>query len=102
MYVNGLNPKVQALYPPMKFPVSRGTPSIPANLPFWDHNEQWTPIAVRNAFVSLIFTEKATNVRFSWTKNYYYSYSFVLFILDPWRTWRKSNYDNAERQCPLD
>lgn len=41
MYTNGLNPKIQELYPKVSFPVSRGTPSI-NELPFWDHNQVWS------------------------------------------------------------
>jgi len=36
MYTCGLNPKITDLYPTLKYPVSRGTPSI-FGLPFWDH-----------------------------------------------------------------
>lgn len=42
MYIAGLNPKIQELYPKITYPVSRGTPST-QTLPFWDHTEQWTP-----------------------------------------------------------
>lgn len=51
MYASGLNPKIQELYSPVKFPVSRGTPSI-HNLPFWEHNDQWTPTVAKSASVS--------------------------------------------------
>lgn len=37
MYANDINPKIQALYAPITFPVSRGTPSI-HNLPLWEHS----------------------------------------------------------------
>jgi len=52
MYASGLNPKIQELYPPVRFPVARGTPPI-HSLPFWDHNDQWTPTVARSALVSL-------------------------------------------------
>lgn len=41
MYVNGMSPNIQSLYPQVTFPVSRGTPSL-NNLPLWDHKQQWT------------------------------------------------------------
>lgn len=44
MYVNGISPKIQGLYPKITFPVSRGTPSI-HSLPFWDHREKWESLA---------------------------------------------------------
>lgn len=53
MYLSGLNPKIQELYPPIDFPVSRGTPSID-NLPFWDHNEQWKSTIHQSNLVSEI------------------------------------------------
>jgi len=53
MYLSGLNPKIQELYPPIDFPVSRGTPSI-ENLPFWDHNEQWKSTINQSNLVSEI------------------------------------------------
>jgi len=51
MYASGLNPKIQNIYPPIKFPVARGTPHI-HSLPFWDHTDQWIPTVAKN--VSLI------------------------------------------------
>lgn len=50
MYANGLNPKVQALYPSIAFPVSRGTPSV-GSLPFWDHSRELTPVVALNSKV---------------------------------------------------
>lgn len=52
MYTNGINPKIKNIYPKVTFPVSRGTPCI-QNLPFWDHNEQWTPVVTKNSQVIL-------------------------------------------------
>lgn len=40
LYVNGINPQIQELYPKITYPVSRGTPSI-HSLSLWDHHEQW-------------------------------------------------------------
>jgi len=52
MYTNGVNPKIKNIYPEVTFPVSRGTPCI-QSLPFWDHNEQWTPVVTTNSQVIL-------------------------------------------------
>ncbi|XP_050542017.1 fatty acid synthase-like [Daktulosphaira vitifoliae] len=41
MYVCGLNPMVQAIYPPIDYPVSRGTPFL-NKLPLWDHTVTWS------------------------------------------------------------
>lgn len=49
MYANGLHPKIQALYPAVDFPVSRGTPSI-HSLPLWDYSEQWRPVCDSNYY----------------------------------------------------
>ncbi|XP_050542024.1 fatty acid synthase-like isoform X2 [Daktulosphaira vitifoliae] len=39
MYLNDLNPNIQAIYPPIDYPVSRGTPFL-HSLPFWDHSNE--------------------------------------------------------------
>uniref|UniRef100_A0A182XBL3 Fatty acid synthase n=1 Tax=Anopheles quadriannulatus TaxID=34691 RepID=A0A182XBL3_ANOQN len=40
LYINGLDIPVARLYPPVAFPVSRGTPMI-SHLIRWDHSEDW-------------------------------------------------------------
>jgi len=50
MYTNGVNPKIKYIYPKVTFPVSRGTPCI-QSLPFWDHNEQWTPVVTNSQVI---------------------------------------------------
>lgn len=40
LYNAGLQPKVQELYPPITYPVSRGTPNI-SSLLEWDHSAEW-------------------------------------------------------------
>ena len=40
LYVEGLNPKIENLYRPVKFPVPRGTPSI-SDLIQWNHNQSY-------------------------------------------------------------
>lgn len=39
--MQGLQPNLAALYPPIQFPVSRGTPMI-APLIKWEHSHEWT------------------------------------------------------------
>ncbi len=46
LYVNGLDPKIEKLYRPVKFPVPRGTPSI-SSLIKWDHSQSWSVPAWR-------------------------------------------------------
>ncbi|XP_049878856.1 fatty acid synthase-like [Pectinophora gossypiella] len=41
LYMEGYNPKVQALYPQVQFPVSTGTPML-SHLVQWAHNEKWS------------------------------------------------------------
>ncbi len=36
----GINPTLHKLYPPVKFPVSKGTPMI-SPLIRWDHRKKW-------------------------------------------------------------
>ncbi|CAG4931996.1 unnamed protein product [Colias eurytheme] len=40
LYEAGLNPKLAAIYPPVAFPVSLGTPMI-SHLVEWEHSEDW-------------------------------------------------------------
>ncbi|GBM54838.1 Fatty acid synthase [Araneus ventricosus] len=40
LYVEGVNPKIERLYPPVKFPVPRGTPMI-SDLIRWNHSESY-------------------------------------------------------------
>lgn len=40
MYNQGLNPKIEKLYPPVKFPVPRTTPQI-SDLIKWDYSQSW-------------------------------------------------------------
>jgi len=55
MYTSGLNPRIQEIYPPITYPVSRGTPSI-QSLPFWDHNDQWIPQVTMSSHVNALVT----------------------------------------------
>ncbi|GIY14144.1 fatty acid synthase [Caerostris darwini] len=40
LYIEGMDPKVERLYPPVEFPVPRGTPSI-SDLIKWDHSQSF-------------------------------------------------------------
>ena len=40
LYLAGLDPQVEKLYPPVKMPVSQGTPSI-SPLVNWEHSVDW-------------------------------------------------------------
>ncbi|XP_020286674.1 fatty acid synthase-like isoform X2 [Pseudomyrmex gracilis] len=40
LYNCGLQPQIAALYPPVEFPVSRGTPMISPSIK-WDHSKNW-------------------------------------------------------------
>lgn len=41
MYINGMTPNIEALYPSINYPVSRGTRSL-HSLFSWEHTEIWT------------------------------------------------------------
>jgi len=43
LYNAGLQPKIENLYPPINYPVSRGTPSLQP-LVEWDHSDDWEVI----------------------------------------------------------
>lgn len=40
MYNNGMSPNIEALYPPVNYPVGRETPCLHPLLS-WDHRENW-------------------------------------------------------------
>ncbi|KAL1452534.1 hypothetical protein WDU94_006757 [Cyamophila willieti] len=40
LHMNGLRPNIEALYEPVSFPVSRGTPCISPCI-FWNHEDDW-------------------------------------------------------------
>ncbi|XP_071556237.1 fatty acid synthase-like [Temnothorax nylanderi] len=51
LYNCGLQPKVANLYPPVEFPVSRGTPMISPSIR-WDHSKNWyVPSFERQTFI---------------------------------------------------
>lgn len=41
MYNNGMTPNIEALYPSINYPVSRGTQALHSIFP-WDHTEMWS------------------------------------------------------------
>ena len=52
LYELGINPSIDKLYPPVEYPVSRGTPSI-GSLMKWDHS-----VVHREAHIPRIFVSK--------------------------------------------
>lgn len=54
MYINGMNPNIEALYPPIEYPVSRGTETL-HSISLWDHTENWSLKSMMQG-VSIIFT----------------------------------------------
>jgi len=40
MYLAGMQPKIQNIYEPVEYPVSRGTPGI-ASIVTWEHSDVW-------------------------------------------------------------
>lgn len=47
LHLGNITPNCAKLYPPIQFPVSRGTPSI-SPLIRWDHHDEWFVISYRN------------------------------------------------------
>lgn len=56
MYINGMTPDIEALYPSVSYPVSRGTHCI-HSLFAWDHSETWTSKSMAQT-VSKFFKHK--------------------------------------------
>jgi hypothetical protein len=46
MFENGIDMDVSKLYPPVEFPVSRGTPMI-SPLIRWEHSENWWEFSLK-------------------------------------------------------
>jgi len=42
MYLSGMHPQIGKLYPPVEYPVSRGTPSL-APLVHWNFEHEFNP-----------------------------------------------------------
>lgn len=53
MYNNGMTPNIEEFYPPINYPVSRGTQALHSLFP-WDHEEVW-PIKSLSQAVSIHF-----------------------------------------------
>jgi len=79
MYTSGLNPKIKELYPKIKFPVSRGTPSI-YDLPFWDHSEKWTDGL--NDFVSKTLMEETNKIIYSRLYIYTILFNYIFYLIN--------------------
>lgn len=73
MYQLGHNPDVAKLYPPVEFPVSRGTPMISPLLK-WDHRENWFVVSHNPRdnpdIFSLRFTVDPKDIEWSYVKGH--------------------------------
>lgn len=58
LFLNGVCPKIDHLYPKVKFPVSRGTPMISPLIKF-DHEHNWN-VPISNANKTTSFERKVT------------------------------------------
>lgn len=57
MYELGYNPDIEKLYPPVQFPVSRGTPLI-SPIVKWEHSEDWFVLSYRAEDQPRVFSLK--------------------------------------------
>lgn len=53
MYNCGMTPNIEALYPPINYPVGRETQTLHSIFP-WDHTEMWTLKSLTMMSVSII------------------------------------------------
>ncbi|XP_029343545.1 fatty acid synthase [Acyrthosiphon pisum] len=93
MYASGLNPKIKELYPTIKYPVSRGTPSI-YGLPFWDHTEKWSVRIIElvksgEQISSLVVNDDKHLAEYQLHGQHIIPFSFILF--DVWKTFIETN-----------
>ncbi|XP_060835401.1 fatty acid synthase-like [Rhopalosiphum padi] len=95
MYTNGLNPKINELYPKITFPVSRGTPSI-YSLPFWDHSEKWTDglidfmdVQSGENISALVLNDNIHLAKYQIHGQHIIPFSFILFNV--WKTFIQLN-----------
>ncbi|UYV71847.1 FASN [Cordylochernes scorpioides] len=61
MYNAGLNPTIEALYPPVHFPVPRGTEPLSPYMA-WDHSQEWQVVKWENHPLSLSKGEVKFNI----------------------------------------
>lgn len=66
--MQGLQPQVSAIYPPISFPVSRGTPMI-SPLVKWEHTEDWT-VAIFEKKKKLKSGERDVTIRVNENSNW--------------------------------
>eukprot|EP00102_Acyrthosiphon_pisum_P019878 XP_016657088.1 PREDICTED: fatty acid synthase-like [Acyrthosiphon pisum] len=101
MYASGLNPKIKELYPTIKYPVSRGTPSI-YGLTFWDHTEKWSVrilelVKSGEHIISLVIDDDKHLAQYQCQGQYIIPFSFLLFNV--WKAFieinSKSLYENS-------
>ncbi|CAI6347084.1 unnamed protein product [Macrosiphum euphorbiae] len=93
MYTSGLNPKIKDLYPTLKYPVSRGTPSI-YGLPFWDHTEKWSDgflefVKSGEQISSLVVNDDIHLAEYKFHDEHIIPFSFILFNV--WKTFIEKN-----------
>ncbi|XP_050438788.1 fatty acid synthase-like isoform X2 [Adelges cooleyi] len=87
MYVNDINPNIQALYPSVYYPVSRGTPFL-HTINLWDHSFQWPNIYKnsielnRKAVILLSLNDNAKLIQHKINGHYVVPVSF--FLLKVW------------------
>ncbi|XP_050438841.1 fatty acid synthase-like [Adelges cooleyi] len=87
MYTNDMNPNIQALYPSVDYPVSRGTPFL-HTIPLWDHSYQWPNIYKtdykinREAEILLSLNDNAKLIQHKINGHYFIPVSF--FLLKIW------------------
>ncbi|XP_064478735.1 fatty acid synthase-like [Ornithodoros turicata] len=61
LHTQGVDLDVSALYPPVSFPVPRGTPNI-SHLVGWDHSESWTVVNYNDFSTSAQVSEEVVEV----------------------------------------
>ncbi|XP_065215656.1 fatty acid synthase-like [Planococcus citri] len=70
MYEAGCVPKLNVLYPPVEFPVSKSTPTI-ASLIKWQHDEQWSVGKLEKDFrTQREFIIRSTDVEYKFLKDH--------------------------------
>ncbi|XP_050423058.1 fatty acid synthase-like [Adelges cooleyi] len=89
MYTNDMNPNIQALYPAVDYPVSRGTPFL-HTFALWDHSFQWPNNNKTNCEISreehiqLSLNDNAKLIQHTMNGHYVIPVSFFLF-----KVWEK-------------
>ncbi|VVC35574.1 Hypothetical protein CINCED_3A020887 [Cinara cedri] len=102
LYISGLQPNLNVIYPPPAYPVSRGTPSL-APLISWNHEDTW-PInthygAFNLDYVQLCLRDKSSRHLLGHKVNEATVVPLSFFITEVLRSFEKNQSGSTDKLC---